>query len=100
MPFPLTKRFAFATLRAMSTQHVTPLLEVLRACSVPEQQEIARLAGTTRNYLYQVATCHRKSVRASTAIAISDAVTKLHVRSLGRIPKISVEEIATMCACV
>lgn len=81
----------------MQNEPVTPLLEVLRACSVPEQHEIARQAKTTRNYLYQVATCHRASVRASTAVAISDAVTKMHVRTLGRVPKISVDEIATMC---
>lgn len=82
----------------MSTEPpITPLLEVLRTCSVPEQEEIARLAGTTRNYLYQVATCHRASVRASTAVAISTAVTKMHVKTLGRVPKISFEEIASMC---
>lgn len=82
----------------MSTEPVTPLLDILRACTVPEQEELAKMAGTTRNYLYQVATCHRKAVRVSTALAISEAVTRMHVRTLGRIPKISVSDIATMCA--
>lgn len=81
----------------MDDQTITPLLEVLRCCSVEEQAELARLAGTTRNYLYQVATCYRRSVSARKALNISRAVTTMHVRSLGRIPKISIEEIATMC---
>lgn len=81
----------------MHAETITPLLDVLRCCSTDEQAELARLAGTTRNYLYQVATCHRRSVSARKALAISRAATAMHVRSLGRIPKISMEEIATMC---
>jgi hypothetical protein len=75
----------------------TPLLEVLRQCTVAEQHELAALAGTKRNYLYQLATCRRKSTKLNTAYAISEAVTKMHVKTLGKVPKISVEELATMC---
>lgn len=75
----------------------TPLLECLRVCSTEEQHELARLAGTTRTYLYQLATCQRRSTSAAKACDISDAVNKMHVKSLGRIPKLSVEELARMC---
>ena len=80
----------------MEEQNITPLLEVLRVCSTEEQFEIAKLADTTRNYLYQLATGHRQSLSANLALRISRAVTQMHVKSLGRIPKISVEELATM----
>jgi hypothetical protein len=77
---------------------MTPLLEVLRQCSTEQQTQIAEMAGTTRNYLYQLATCQRKSTSVAKAAAISAAVTRMHVRSLGKVPKISIEEIAGMCA--
>lgn len=76
---------------------MTPLLEVLRQCTVEEQHELAALAGTQRNYLYQLATCQRKSTKLDTAFKIVEAVNKMHVRSLGRIPKISLDELAQMC---
>jgi DNA-binding Xre family transcriptional regulator len=77
----------------------TPLLEVLRQCTTEQQQQIADMAGTTRNYLYQLATCQRKSTSVSKAASISMAVTRMHVITLGKVPKISMEEIAEMCAC-
>lgn len=76
----------------------TPLLKLLRCCTVPEQIELAALAKTTRNYLYQMAACHRCEFGAALVQRISKAATEMHVRSLGRIPKISAEEIATMCS--
>lgn len=76
----------------------TPLLQLLRQCTVPEQHELARLAGTKRGYLYQLASCHRCSVRAHLGYQISRAATIMHVKSLGRIPKITIDELATMCA--
>jgi hypothetical protein len=76
----------------------TPLLKLLRCCTVAEQHELARLAGTTRNYLYQMAGCHRKEFSASKVMAVSEAATRMHVKSLGRIPKISAEAITAMCS--
>ena len=75
----------------------TPLLEVLRQCTVEEQHRLAELAGTKRNYLYQLATCKRNASKLDTAFALVRAVNDLHVTSLGRVPKISLEELATMC---
>jgi hypothetical protein len=55
------------------------------------------MAKTTRNYLYQMAACHRRAFSASKVLAISEAATRMHVKSLGRIPKISPEAITSMC---
>lgn len=77
----------------------TPLLEVLRRCTPEEQNEIAAHAQTSRNYLYQIATCHRETTNLRKGVAIVEAVNRLHVRSLGRIPKVTIEELAYMCPC-
>jgi DNA-binding XRE family transcriptional regulator len=78
--------------------NVTPLLSALRACSVDEQYEFARLAGTTRNYLYQLATCHRKNPSLQLAQSICDASARLHRKTAGRVPSLTTVEIAAMCA--
>lgn len=83
----------------METEKITPLLIVLRACSVAEQEEIAKRANTTRNYLYQIATCHRTGLGVGLATRIVKAVGWMHARSLGRIPKVTVDELATQCDC-
>lgn len=79
--------------------HTTPLLEVLRRCSTKEQNEMAGWAGTTRNYLYQLATCQRKTPNVRMALGIIKAINKMHARSLGRVPKITIEQLAEMCPC-
>ena len=80
-------------------QHPTPLLTALRACTVPEQHEWAALAGTKRNYLYQLALCtDGRQARVRLAKAIADASVQMHVKTLGRVPKVTMEELATMCA--
>ena len=77
--------------------NTTPLLNVLRHCTVPEQHELAKLAGTKRNYLYQMASCHRKEFSALLAMRVATATAIMHATSTGRIPKITAEEIASMC---
>lgn len=75
----------------------TPLLALLRACTVDEQRELARLAGTKRNYLYQLASCHRRQPNVGLAEAICAATAVLHERTAGRIPLITTSQIASMC---
>ena len=79
-------------------ENATPLLTALRACTVEEQHEWAGLAGTKRNYLYQLATCSRRSPGVDLAKRIADASVKMHVSTLGRVPKVTMDQIATMCA--
>ncbi|MEN9316089.1 MAG: hypothetical protein RIS35_2482 [Pseudomonadota bacterium] len=75
----------------------TPLLAALRACTVDEQFELARLAGTKRNYLYQLASCHRKQPNVRLAEAICNATAVLNKRTDGRVPVLTTADIATMC---
>ena len=81
----------------MMMSDTTPLLNVLRACTTEEQCEFAELARTTRNYLYQIATL-RRSPGVALAKRICDASNRLHVLSLGRIPKISIDQLAAMAS--
>ena len=60
---------------------------------------MAGWAGTTRNYLYQLATCQRLSPNVRMALEIVKAINKMHARSLGRVPKITIEQLAQMCPC-
>lgn len=75
----------------------TPLLEILRQLPRGKKQELANRAGTSVNYLYQLGICHRKQPRTTTAMRIVNALNDMHVESLGAIPKITLEELATMC---
>lgn len=76
----------------------TPLLALLRACTVDEQFELARLAGTKRNYLYQLASCHRRQPNVCLAEAIVAATVVLHHRTAGRIPVLTTHQLAVMCS--
>lgn len=97
----LTVWFAFAKLRGMfpqQCQNPTPLLEALRACAnSAEQHTFAQLAGTSRNYLYQLALCERKNPGIQTVNAIVEASKVMHVRTTGRVPKLTMEDFANMC---
>jgi transcriptional regulator with XRE-family HTH domain len=67
-------------------EHATPLLTALRKLTVEEQHQFANLAGTSRNYLYQLACCNRNSPGVTLAKAISEASVVMHVQTLGRSP--------------
>lgn len=72
----------------------SPLLLVLRGCTVPQQHRLAELAGTKRNYLYQLAGKSR-SPNVALAVAISGASRILHQETNGKTPIITVEQFAT-----
>jgi hypothetical protein len=77
----------------------TPLSDLLRAATPAERERIASLAGgTTVNYLYQLAGCHRPRPSAEFAVQLADATATLHRETKGRLPILTVREIATMCA--
>lgn len=75
----------------------TPLLAVLRAASREERDRLARLAGTTVAYLYQLATCKRPNISATLALALADATVTMSLATEGRLVALTVREIATMC---
>lgn len=76
----------------------TPLAGLLRACSQEDRQLLATRAGTSVNYLYSLAGCHRERVSAALALAIEDASRELHAASGGAHPIVTIRELATMCA--
>lgn len=84
-----------------TAKNTTPLMSVLRSFeSDAERQRFAELAGTTVNYLYALAGCHRgqRGPSAALAIGIEDASVIVNRETRGRIPIVTVREIASMCA--
>lgn len=75
---------------------VTPLLEWLRAATPDQRERMAALAGTTVNYIYQVATLERgQRLSADMAFRLEDAMTT--VADEGSAPAIvTARELATM----
>ncbi len=71
---------------------IHPLLNALRSCTVAEQHEFARLAGTKRNYLYQLAGATR-CPKLKLALRIVDASVKMHTLTTGRVPKLTIQEL-------
>jgi hypothetical protein len=75
-------------------KQATPLLHALRCCTVPEQHEMAKLAGTSRGYLYQLAAGDR-TAGGRLASALVKASREMHIKTTGRIPKLTLEEIVS-----
>lgn len=59
---------------------------------------MATLAGTSVNYLYQLASCNRGVPKADLAFEIEDATQKLHQETGGRLPVLTARQLSTMCA--
>jgi len=77
------------------TPSTHPILALLRACKNDEErQAFAADATTTVNYLYALAGAHRKQPRLDKALAIEQASIDWHVKTNGRIPLISIQELA------
>lgn len=77
------------------TPSTHPILALLRACeNDKERQAFAKAATTTVNYLYALAGSHRLQPRLDKALAIEAASIDWHVRTNGRIPLISIQDLA------
>jgi hypothetical protein len=80
----------------------TPLMALLRACKDDaERHAFADLAGTTVNYLYALAGCHRGQPRVGLAFGIEDASREFHRKTKGRkvpVPVVTARELSSMCA--
>lgn len=76
----------------------TPLADLLRACDQQQRNVLATRAGTSVNYLYSLAGCHRERVSAVLAMAIEDASRDLHASTSGATPIVTIRELACMCA--
>jgi hypothetical protein len=75
----------------------TPLSRWLRLASDQERDRLALLAGTSRNYLYQIAACRREP-RVGLAFRIEAASRKLWAETEGRLAIVTAEEMAQACA--
>lgn len=75
---------------------MTPLAQLLRECTPEQRDKLATRAGTTTNYLYALAGCHRERIGVALAIAIEDATRELHAEAGTRI--ITARDLSTMCA--
>lgn len=80
-----------------TTTKTTPLAEWLRAAAPEQRARLADLAGTSVNYLYQLAGCSRKEPKARLALAIESATIKLYQESNGFLPVITARTMAAMC---
>lgn len=77
------------------TSPKTPLLALLRDLTPERRAEFAMLAGTTVEYLYQLAGCNRGACRSLLAKRIADA-SEVLAQCYGT-PSVSMEVLATMC---
>ena len=89
-------------LRMRKTTHppTTALSVLLRACTDDEREWLADNARTTVGYLYQLAGCHRgrNGPGAALALSIEDLSTQLNRLTKGRVPVVTVRELASMCS--
>ncbi len=80
----------------LKTAPKTPLLGILRALETDaKRDEFAKLAGTSRLYLYQLAGCHNRSCRSSLAMAIAKASMEMHKKYQCGV--VTMEILASMC---
>lgn len=76
---------------------MNPLRRWMLLASTAEQECLALTAGTSRNYLYQVAD-GRRSPSADMAARIEQAAHNISKRSKGRLPVIKREKLCKACA--
>jgi hypothetical protein len=81
-----------------STEPKTPLIELLRDLTDEQRHLFAKWSQTPLTYLYALGGCSRKACRSDKAVLIAQATQRLNKRFGTRV--ITVEELATMCACV
>jgi hypothetical protein len=76
----------------------TPLANILRLSTDEQRTFLATTAGTTVNYLYSLAGCHREKLSAQLAFAIEDASQLLHDQTGGDIPVVTARQLTSMCS--
>lgn len=74
-----------------------PLANWLRAASADQRERAATLAGTTVNYLYQIAGGNREPL-VNLAFGIEDATRRVWAESDGSLPIVSAQELALIYA--
>lgn len=80
----------------MNTKTITPMKAWMASATVDEQKTLAEAVGTSRGYLYQLASGHRDG-SADLAGKVEAATAVMHKASKGRLPKIVRTDIASAC---
>lgn len=75
----------------------TPLIALLRALDDDQRDLLAEWSDTSLSYLYALGSCSRKQCRVNKALQIQEATKRLN--ELYGTPVVTIEELATMCAC-
>ncbi len=74
----------------------TKLAEFLRAATPEEREQCAVKAGTSVQYLYQLAGLHRTNPGVQIAIGVERATTEMSKDSNGRLPVVTAQDLAEM----
>lgn len=83
-----------------STPPKTPLIALLRMLNKRERELLAEWSGTSVSYLYALGSCSRCHARLDLAKALADATVRMRRHKRGVTPVLTMEQLATMCACV
>lgn len=77
------------------------LKQWMDAASGPEQEELARRAATSRQYLYRLAApgdlLYAREARPALAAAIEEATALMHRESKGRLPRVYRTDLNSAC---
>jgi DNA-binding transcriptional regulator YdaS (Cro superfamily) len=73
----------------------SPIKQWMLAASVQEQEEMAKLAGTSRGTLYQYVSNRKTS--SERAIAIETATKEMNKRTKGRLPVLYRTDLSSAC---
>lgn len=74
----------------------TKLKTFLQLATAEERERCAQLAGTQVSYLYQLSGLHRTNPGVRLAQDLEDATRQLHAETDGRLPVVTVRELADM----
>ena len=69
------------------------LNEWMKVATKEERERVAELAGTSVDYLYQLAGGHRENPKLRLAAGIVRAVYTLHHETLGRLPVVELTDL-------
>lgn len=80
----------------MSNKPTSPIKQWMLAASVPEQEEMAKLAGTSRGMLYQYVS--NRNISSERAIQIETATKEMAKRTKGRLPILYRSDLSSACS--
>lgn len=80
--------------RTTTPYKITKLTAFMRLATPAEREYCAEKAGTSVAYLYQLAGLHRLRPGVAKALGIERATTELHTTTNGRLPIVTMADLA------